>query len=164
MFHKSVSPGDIAYDNFIKIIPYSGLLCTVDITGNELITIIKKSQIGKISYNPTSGLKQYIKINKEGKKEIINVEIYDKENRIQKIEANKIYKMASNDIVLCEDSFDDFRQKEILEIINNKLQKNMVKCSDKDLNIILYEYFKGKKIIDLKELTEDKKERIVFLK
>ncbi len=164
MFHKSVSPGDITYDNFIKIIPYSGLLCTVDITGNELITIIKKSQIGKISYNPTSGLKQYIKINKEGKKEIINVEIYDKENRIQKIETNKIYKMASNDIVLCEDSFDDFRQKEILEIINNKLQKNMVKCSDKDLNIILYEYFKGKKIIDLKELTEDKKERIVFLK
>jgi hypothetical protein len=94
----------------------------------------------------------------------MNIEIYDKENRIQKIETNKIYKMASNDIVLCEDSFDDFRQKEILEIINNKLQKNMVKCSDKDLNIILYEYFKGKKIIDLKELTEDKKERIVFLK
>lgn len=38
----------------------------------------------------------------------------------------------------------------------------MVDCSNEDLNQILYEYFKEKKIINLNEI--DKKERIVFLK
>ena len=164
MFHQSVSPGGISFHNFMKIIPYSGLLCTVNITGNELINIIKKVQTGNNSFHPTSGLRQYIKINKEGKKEIIDIEIYDNNNKINKIDKNKIYKMASNDIVLNEESFDDFKQKDIIEIINTKLKKNMIKCSDKDLNIILYEYFKEKKIIDLKAFEKYTKERIIFLK
>ena len=162
MFHKSVSPGGITYDNFIKIIPYSGQLCTVNITGNELKKIIKNVQIGKNSYHPTSGIKQYIKINTEGKKEVVDVEIYDEKNNLNKIDINKIYTMATNDIVLSEDSFDDFRQKDVLDIIKNKLNNNLVKCSDKDLNQILYEYFLEKKIININEV--DKKERIVFLK
>ena len=162
MFHKSVSPGGITYDNFIKIIPYSGQLCTVNITGNELKKIIKNVQIGKNSYHPTSGIKQYIKINTEGKKEVVDVEIYDEKNNLNKIDINKIYTMATNDIVLSEDSFDDFRQKDVLDIIKNKLINNLVKCSDKDLNQILYEYFLEKKIININEV--DKKERIVFLK
>ena len=70
--------------------------------------------------------------------------------------------MATNDIILSEDSFDDFRQKDILNIIRYKLNNNMVDCSNEDLNQILYEYFKEKKIINLNEI--DKKERIVFLK
>ena len=162
MFHQSVSPGGISYDNFIKIIPYSGLLCTVNVTGNEIINIIKRVQIGENSYHPTSGLKQYIKINNEGKKEVINVEIYDKEKKLNKIDENRIYKMATNDIILSEDSFDDFSQKDILDIVRYKLNNNLVECSNKDLNQILYEYFKEKKIINLNEI--DKNERIVFLK
>ena len=162
MFHKSVSPGGITYDNFIKIIPYSGQLCTVNITGNELKKIIKNVQIGKNSYHPTSGIKQYIKINTEGKKEVVDVKIYDDNNNLNKIDINKIYTMATNDIVLSEDSFDDFRQKDVLDIIKNKLNNNLVKCSDKDMNQILYEYFLEKKIININEV--DKKERIVFLK
>ena len=164
MFQKAVSPGGITYDNFIKIIPYSGLLCTVNITGEELINIIKTVQIGKNSYHPTSGLKQYIKINKEGKKEIIKVEIYDKNNKINKIDKNKTYIMASNDIVLSEESFDDFSQKDILNIIKAKIKKNRVKCTEKETNIILYKYFKEKKIIDLKNIEKYTKERIVFIK
>ena len=70
--------------------------------------------------------------------------------------------MATNDIILSEDSFDDFSQKDILYIIKNKLANNLVKCSIKDLNQILYEYFREKKIININEA--DKKERIVFLK
>ena len=85
MFHKSVSPGGITFENFIRIIPYSGLLCTVNVTGNELLTIIKNVQIGKNSFHPTSGLRQYVKINEQGKKEIINVEIYDYKNDINEI-------------------------------------------------------------------------------
>ena len=162
MFHQSVSPGGITYDNFIKIIPYSGSLCTVNVTGNEIINIIKIVQVGENSYHPTSGLKQYIKIDNEGNKEVINVEIYDKENKLNKIDKNKIYIMATNDIILSEDSFDDFSQKDILYIIKNKLANNLVKCSIKDLNQILYEYFREKKIININEA--DKKERIVFLK
>ena len=162
MFHQKVSPGGITYDNFIKIIPYSGSLCTVNVTGNEILNIIQRVQIGKNSYHPTSGLKQYIKIKSEEKKEVINVEIYDKENKVNKIDKNRIYKMATNDIILSEDSFDDFSQKDILNIIRYKLNNNMVDCSNEDLNQILYEYFKEKKIINLNEI--DKKERIVFLK
>ena len=162
MFHQSVSPGGITYDNFIKIIPYSGSLCTVNVTGNEIIKIIKIVQIGENSYHPTSGLKQYIKIDNEGNKEVINVEIYDKENKLNKIDKNRIYKMATNDIVLSEDSFDDFSQKDILDIVRYKLNNNLVECRNKDLNQILYEYFKEKNIINLNEV--DKKERIVILK
>ena len=99
-----------------------------------------------------------------GKKEILNVEIYDKNNIINKIDENKIYKMASTDIILNEDSFDDFQQKNILNIINDKLKKNLVKCSNKDLNEILYEYFKEKKIINLNNIKRYNKERIVFVK
>ena len=164
MFQKAVSPGGITYDNFVKIIPYSGLLCTVNITGEELINIIKTVQIGKNSYHPTSGLKQYIKINKEGKKEIIKVEIYDKNNKINKIDKNKTYIMVSNDIVLSEESFDDFSQKDILNIIKAKIKQNWVKCTEKETNIILYKYFKEKKIIDLKNIEKYTKERIVFIK
>ena len=162
MFHQSVSPGGITYDNFIKIIPYSGSLCTVNVTGNEIIKIIKIVQIGENSYHPTSGLKQYIKIDNEGNKEVINVEIYDKENKLNKIDKNRIYKMATNDIVLSEDSFDDFSQKDILDIVRYKLNNNLVECSNKDLNQILYEYFKEKNVININEV--DKKERIVILK
>ena len=163
MFHKSVSPGGITFDNFIKIIPYSGLLCTTNITGSELIEIIKNVQIGKNSFHPTSGLRQYVKINSEGKKEIINVEIYDENNIINKIVKDKIYIMASSDIVLNEESFDDFRQKDVLNIIQDKVNKNWIKCSDKDLNIILYEFFKEQNIIDLTDIEKYTKERIVFL-
>ena len=53
--------------------------------------------------------------------------------------------MASNDIVLSEESFDDFSQKDILKIINDKIKKNWVKCTEKETNIILYKYFKEKK-------------------
>ena len=163
MFSKSVSPGGITFDNFIKIIPYSGLLCTTNITGNELLEIIKNVQIRKNSFHPTSGLRQYIKINSEGKKEIINIEIYDENNIINKIVKDKIYIMASSDIVLNEDSFDDLRCKDVLDIIKEKLNNNLVKWSAQDLNQILYKFFKEKKIIDLKDIEKYTKERIVFL-
>ena len=163
MFSKSVSSGGITFDNFIKIIPYSGLLCTTNITGSELINIIKNVQVGKNSFHPTSGLRQYVQINTEGKKEIINVEIYDENNVINKIVKDKIYVMASSDIVLNEDSFDDFRQKDVLNIIQDKVNKNMIKCSEKDLNLILYEFFKEQNIIDLTDIEKYTKERIVFL-
>lgn len=164
MFIQSVSPGGISYENFMEIIPYSGLLCTVNITGNELIQIIKTVQKGKNSFHPTSGLRQFVKFKKQGIKEILNVEIYDKNNIINKIDENKIYKMASTDIILNEDSFDDFQQKNILNIINDKLKKNLVKCSNKELNEILYEYFKEKKIVNLNNIKRYNKERIVFVK
>ena len=163
MFIKSVTPGGITYENFMKIIPYSGLLCTINITGEEIIKIIKNVQIGENAFHPTSGLKQYIKINNEGKKEILNVEIYDKNNKANKIDKNKNYILSSTDNIFNEDSFDDFQQKEILDIINDKLTKNLVKCSDKYLNQILYEYFQ-KKIIDLSHIEHDKNERIIFVK
>ena len=126
--------------------------------------MIKKVQTGENAFHPTSGLKQYIKINKEGKKEILNVEIYDKENKANKIDINKNYILASTDNIFNEDSFDDFQQKDVLNIINNKLKKNLVKCSDIYLNQILYDFFLKKQIIDLSTIANDKNERIIFVK
>ena len=164
MFISPVPPGGVTYENFMKIIPYSGLLCTVNLTGGDILGMIKKVQSGENAFHPTSGLKQYVKINKEGKKEILNVEIYDKDNKPNKIDINKNYILASTDNIFNEDSFDDFQQKDVLNIIKNKLKKNLVKCSDKYLNQILYDFFLKKQIIDLSTIANDKNERIIFVK
>ena len=164
MFISPVPPGGVTYENFMKIIPYSGLLCTVNLTGGDILGMIKKVQSGENAFHPTSGLKQYVKINKEGKKEILNVEIYDKDNKPNKIDINKNYILASTDNIFNEDSFDDFQQKDVLNIINNKLKKNLVKCNDKYLNQILYDFFLKKQIIDLSTIANDKNERIIFVK
>ena len=78
MFLDYVHPGKYTYDDFMKIIPYSGELCVTEVTGEELINIIKAVQIGKYAFQPTSGIRQTIKISDSGKKkEVIKVEIYE---------------------------------------------------------------------------------------
>lgn len=164
MFWHSVRPGTITFDDFMKIIPYSGELCVTEVTGEELITIIKIVQIGKFAFQPTSGLKQTIRKSEiDGKKEVINIEIY--ENGIPvPINKNKIYKMASNSVVLSEESFDDFSNKEVLDIIKDKLNKNKIKCSNSELNVVLVNYFHNKKTVNLTKEIDISKPRIVFVK
>ena len=164
MFWHSVCPGAITFDKFMKIIPYSGELCATEVTGDELITIIKNVQIGKFVFQPTSGLKQTIRKSEiDGKKEVINIEIYENGMPVP-INKNKIYKMASNSVVLSEESFDDFSNKEVLDIIKDKLNKNKVKCSNSELNVILFNYFHNKKIVNLSKEIDISKSRIVFVK
>ena len=163
MFCNPVHPGKITYDYFMKIIPYPGELCVTEVTGEELITIIENVQTGQYAFQPTSGLKQAIKINDSGKKEVVNVKIY-KNGKAVPIEKNKIYKMASNSMVLSEGSYDDFTSKEVLNIIRDKINKKKVKCSDKELNNVLLNYFHNKKIINVHKEVDITKPRIVFVK
>ena len=164
MFWHSVSPGKITFDEFMKIIPYSGELCITEVTGEELITIIKNVQIGKYIFQPTSGLKQTIKNIDSGKnKKVINVEIY-KNGKVFPIEKNQIYKMSSNSIVLSEEGFDDFSKKEVVDIIKNKLNQNKVKCSEDEINLILLNYFFQKKIVDVNKEVDLTQKRIVIVK
>ena len=164
MFWHSVHPGKVTFDEFMKIIPYSGELCITEVTGEELITIIKNVQTGKYTFQPTSGLKQTIKITDSGKKkEVLNVEIFIK-GKAFPIQKNKIYKMSSNSIVLSDESFDDFNKKEVLDIIKDKLNQKKVKCSKDEINLILLNYFYNKKFVDVRKDIDLTKERLVFVK
>jgi len=42
--------------------PYENYICITEITGNEIFKMIKTVQNGKRGYQPTSGLKQFIKV------------------------------------------------------------------------------------------------------
>ena len=75
MFQNEVYPGVLTLFDFIKLMPYENYICITEITGNEIFKMIKTVQNGKRGYQPTSGLKQFIKI-KNGKKEVIDVQIY----------------------------------------------------------------------------------------
>jgi 2',3'-cyclic-nucleotide 2'-phosphodiesterase (5'-nucleotidase family) len=164
MFCHSVHPGKITYDNFMKIIPYSGELCVTEISGKELITIIKNVQVGKFAFQPSSGLRQTIKKSEyNGKNEVINIEIYENGKAVP-VDKNKIYKMASNSVVLTEESYDDFSNKEVLDIIKDKLNQNKVKCTKNKLNEILLNYFHEKRIINLTKEIDFSKPRIIFVK
>ena len=56
--------------------PYLDKICTVNITGEELKKIVGTVQsVGKNFY-PSSNLKQSLKIGQDGKKEIVNIELY----------------------------------------------------------------------------------------
>ena len=99
MFQNELSPGALNILDFIKLFPRDNFLCTTELTGEELIKIIKCAQIGKKGFHPTSGLKQTIKIKNKEIKEVINVEIY-KDGKAIDIDKNKIYKLSSNNVVL----------------------------------------------------------------
>lgn len=164
MFTYPAQPGKVTYDDFMKIIPYCGEICTTEVTGEELIKIIKIVQIGKFAFQPTSGLKQTIKIDDSGnKKEVLNVEIYENGIAVPIIK-DKIYKMSSNSIVLSEEGFDDFTNGEILKIINDKLNKNKVECSEIELNLELLDFLHKKKIVDINKEVDISKKRIVLVK
>ena len=162
MFQNELSPGALNILDFIKLFPRDNFLCTTELTGEELIKIIKCAQIGKKGFHPTSGLKQTIKIKNKEIKEVINVEIY-KDGKAIDIDKNKTYKISSNNVVLSEDSKDEFAVKESLDIIQNKYKNNKIKCLENTVYIELSNYFKNKGIVDLSKEVDMTKPRIVVI-
>ena len=77
MFLSEISPGFLNVLDFIKLIPKESYLCTPELTGEELIKMIKTVQIGKKGFQLTSGLKRTINIKNKNIKEVINVQIYE---------------------------------------------------------------------------------------
>ena len=158
----------------------------MEITGNELLNIIKTVQVGKFAYYPTSGLKQYISIDKSGKRKITDVKIYTEvNNTFNSIRTNntnnsnntnltyfdyvpinkdKTYIMASTSYLLSEESGDDFRIKKILRIIQKKYQSNKIKCEKMSLGELLVDYFQKKQIVNITEETSLTNKRIIINK
>ena len=163
MFHNYLSPGYLSILDFIKLMPRENYLCVTEITGNELKRIIKEIQKGQRGFQPTSGLKQFVKANSKGEKEIIDVKIYNKKNEVEEIEENKIYSLSSNNFVLSEYCEKEFAVKEFLDFVKDKEKKGKIKCSKVLAYVEIMNYFKNKGIIDINREIDMTKKRIVFV-
>ena len=164
MFQNYLSPGYLSILDFIKLIPHENHICVTEIKGSEIKKMIKAVQKGERGFQPTSGLKQFVKINKKtNKKEIIDVKLYDEKNNIEEIDDNKIYTLSSNNFVLSEFCEREFAEKDSIDIIKDKVKKNKVKCSKMNTYFEFMNYFKNKGIIDINKDVDMNKKRIVFV-
>ena len=162
MFQNSILPGRLNMLDFIKLMPHENYLCTTELTGGELIKMIQTVQSSERGYQPTSGLKQFIKINDNKKKEVINVQIYVDGKAID-IDKDKIYILSSNNLILSEESEDEFKWKDSLDIIQDKFRNNKIQCSRRLAYIDLMNYFRNIGVVDLSKDIDLAKPRIVIV-
>ena len=162
IFPEELVPCTLTREDFYNQMPYLDKICTVNITGEELKKIVGTVQsVGKNFY-PSSNLKQSLKIGQDGKKEIVNIELYVN-GELKQIEDEKIYKMASSMYVLSETSGEDFAKGDSYEIIHKKAIEKKIICSTKTIDTEMAEYFKGKGTIDLSKKVDPKKPRIYIV-
>ena len=162
IFPEELVPSTLTRADFYNQMPYLDKICTVEVTGNELKTIVSIVQsVGKAFY-PSSNLKQTIKIDKSGNKEVTNIELYVN-GEPTPIEDDKIYKMASSMYVLSETSGEDFAKGESFKIIHDKVINNKVTCSKRTIDDEMSEYFKGKGTIDISKNLNLEKPRIKII-
>ena len=165
MIQNQLSPGYLTIFDFMKLIPHQYYLCTTIIKGSAIKKLIKTVQINEKGFLPTSGLKQFIKINdKNNKKEVVDIKLYSDENKVVEIENDKEYTLSSNNFVLSEFCDNDFALKNYLDIIKPKIDKGNIKCSNKRAYIEIMNYFKNKGTIDINKVIDLSKKRIVILK
>jgi len=164
MFQNFLSPGDLSLLDFIKLMPHENHICTTEIKGNEIKQMIKAVQKGERGFQPTSGLKQFVKINNITKeKEIVDIKLYNSNNDIVEIEDDKIYTLSSNNFVLSEYCEKEFAEKDSLDIIKAKKIEGKIKCSKVNTYVEIMNYFKNKGIIDVNTAVDMTKKRIVFV-
>ena len=162
IFPEELVPCTLTREDFYNQMPYLDKICTVNITGEELKKIVGTVQsVGKNFY-PSSNLKQSLKIGQDGKKEMVNIELYVN-GELKQIEDEKIYKMASSMYVLSETSGEDFAKGDSYEIIHKKAIEKKIICSTKTIDTEMAEYFKGKGTIDLSKKVDPKKPRIYIV-
>ena len=119
IFPEELVPSTLTRRDFYNQMPYLDKICTVDITGEELKKIVSTVQsVGKAFY-PSSNLRQTIKVDNSGNKEVINIELY-KDGELTQIEDDKIYKMASSMYVLSENSGEDLQKVNLLILFMKK--------------------------------------------
>ena len=162
MFQNSILPGRLNMLDFIKLKPHENYLGTTELTGSELIKMIQTVQSSERGYQPTSGLKQFIKINDNEKKEVINVQIYVDGKAID-IDKDKIYILSSNNLILSEESEDVFKWKDSLDIIQDKYRNNKIQCLRRLVFIELMNYFRNIGVVDLSKDIDLTKPRIVIV-
>ena len=162
IFPEELVPGTLTRAEFYNQMPYLDKICTVSVTGKELKDIVETVQsLGKGFY-PSSNLKQTIKIDKDGKKTVTNVELYVN-GTLTQIDENKNYKMASSLFVLSETSGEDFAKGKAYEVIHKKAVDKEVTCSNKTIDEEMSKYFKGKGVIDLSNKVDKDKPRIFII-
>ena len=165
MFRSYLSPGYLTVFDFIRMIPYQYHLCTTKLTGKEIKQLIKTVQTSEKGFQPTSGLKQFIKFNKNNNnKRIEDIKLYSCNNTIIDIDDEKKYSLSSNNLVLSEFCKNEFALDESLKIIKSKIKENEIKCSETNAYIEIMNYFKNKGTIDINQLVDINKKRIVIEK
>ena len=162
IFPEKLVPSTLTRANFFSQMPYLERICIVEVTGEELKKIVTTAQSGKKGFYPTSNLKQTIKIDKNGKKKVIKIEIYKNEELVPIVD-DKIYKMGSSRFVLSETSGEDFAKGDSFKIIHNKAINNKIKCSERTIDDEFSEYFKDKGTIDISKNVDPLKPRIVIV-
>ena len=164
MFQSYLSPGDLSFIDFIRIIPYENHICTTELKGEEIKKIIKSVQQGKgkNGLQPTGGLKQIIKIKKNKEKEVIDIKLY-LNNKIVDIDDDKIYNVSSNNLVLSEFCGKEFNEKVFVDIIKEKIKNGKVKCHEFNTHYEIMNYVKSNGIIDVIKDMDLSQKRIVFV-
>jgi len=162
IFPEELVPSTLTRRDFYNQMPYLDKICTVNITGEELKKIVSTVQsVGKAFY-PSSNLRQTIKVDNLGNKEVINIEMY-KDGELTQIEDDKIYKMASSMFVLSETSGEDFAKGESYNVIHEKAINNEVECSKITIDKEMSDFFKGRGTIDLSDKIDPERPRIIIL-
>ena len=162
MFKNEILPGTLSHIDIMNMIHEDEKLCITEVTGEELLTIIKKVQTGEHAFQPTSGLMQTIRIKKNGKRKVIDVKLYLNESEPVPVDKNKTYIMSSNNYILSEQSGEDFKVQEVLSIIQDKYKKNKIKCEQIELGLLLVNYFHDKEIVNLTEEVNITRPRIIL--
>lgn len=96
-------PGVLQYQHFYNMFPFSNRLISFEMTGHELIKTLEILQSGKKGFYPTKKLKQHIRVNKDGSRELINATFIDG----CQIEPGKSYRGVS--LYFFIDGGDDFQ-------------------------------------------------------
>ena len=160
IFPEELVPGTLSRADFYNQMPYLDRICTVKVTGEELKKIVSTVQsVGKAFY-PSSRLRQTIKIDKSGKKNVTDIQIYVNDKPVP-IEDNKNYLMASSLFVLSETSGEDFAKGDSFKVIHEKAINKQITCSNITIDEEMSKFYKGKGTIDLSKKFDPDKPRIV---
>ena len=149
IFPEELIPGTLTRADFYNQMPYLDRICTVNLTGIEVKKIINTVQVFGRYFYPTSKLRQTIKIDKSGNKNLTNLEILIN-GKYEQFDDNKLYKMASSKYILSETSGEDFAKGDAFKIINKKFIDKKIQCSNITIDLDISKYFEGKGILDLK--------------
>ena len=163
MFKNEILPGYLSHIDIMNMIHENEKLCITEVTGEELITIIKNVQTGEHAYQATSGLRQTITIYNNGIKNVTDIKLYTNDGNVVPINKNKTYIMSSNNYILSEESGEDFRTQEVLDIIQDKFKNNQIKCDQNELGMLLVNYFQDKEI-NITEEVNITRPRIIIKK
>ena len=160
IFPEELIPGTLTRADFYNQMPYLDRICTVNLTGIEVKKIINTVQVFGRYFYPTSKLRQTIKIDKSGNKNLTNLEILIN-GKYEQFDDNKLYKMASSKYILSETSGEDFAKGDAFKIINKKFIDKKIQCSNITIDLDISKYFEGKGILDLSKKVDPKNPRII---